>query len=135
MDLDDVLLRVYSPQMIVAEKIRAICQQLPEYKSVVPSINGRPRPRDFFDIYNVSKSLSVDFENSEFHSIIKEVFTVKRVPLSYLDKIKSQREFHQSTFDSSVKISVPADFDLKSFDYYFEFVCANISKLEGLWKI
>jgi len=40
-------LRVYSPAMIVYEKLRALCQQLPEYP---PVTHPRPRPRDFVDI-------------------------------------------------------------------------------------
>src|SRR5690606_29858303 len=31
-DFDGYLLRVYSPSMIVFEKLRALCQQLPEYE-------------------------------------------------------------------------------------------------------
>ncbi len=47
-------LQAYSPRLIVAEKIRAICQQMPEYRRRVRSPGGRPRARDFFDIFNAS---------------------------------------------------------------------------------
>ena len=35
--IDDVIVYAYSPQMLVAEKVRAICQQMPEYVSFVKS--------------------------------------------------------------------------------------------------
>ena len=38
--LDDYTIFVYSPAMIVAEKIRALCQQMPEY-----SLRRNPAPR------------------------------------------------------------------------------------------
>ena len=48
MELDDYTIYVYSPTMIAIEKLRAICQQMPEY-----ALQRRPsaRARDFYDIY------------------------------------------------------------------------------------
>ncbi|MDN6900676.1 nucleotidyl transferase AbiEii/AbiGii toxin family protein [Oenococcus sicerae] len=44
------LIHIYSPLMVVYEKVRASCQQLPEYKR--PKI----RARDLYDIYNLLTS-------------------------------------------------------------------------------
>lgn len=58
----------YSHEMLVCEKIRAICQQMPEYIRVV---GGRPasRARDFIDIYVVSEQRELDFGSSQFHNV------------------------------------------------------------------
>src|SRR6266704_4408477 len=49
-DVDSYELHVYTPAMIAAEKLRALCQQMPEYKQ---RRNPAPRPRDFYDIHAV----------------------------------------------------------------------------------
>jgi predicted nucleotidyltransferase component of viral defense system len=46
-ELDDYTIYVYTPEMIVMEKLRAICQQMPEYSL---NSNKRARARDFYDI-------------------------------------------------------------------------------------
>lgn len=38
-ELDGSIVYVYSPAMLVLEKLRAICQQLPEYKEIIGSKN------------------------------------------------------------------------------------------------
>jgi hypothetical protein len=49
--LDGYRIFVYSPEMIVCEKLRAICQQMEEYGSIVKrSRAGSARARDFLDI-------------------------------------------------------------------------------------
>jgi len=50
-ELDGYKVYVYTPVMIVCEKIRAICQQMLEYRQVVRKQYGAARARDFFDIY------------------------------------------------------------------------------------
>jgi len=49
-DFDDYPIYVYSPEMIVIEKLRAICQQFPDYTH-----RGRAsaRARDFYDIHQL----------------------------------------------------------------------------------
>ncbi len=49
--VDGYSIFVYTPEMIVFEKLRALCQQLPQYVDIVPSFSPRPRARDFYDIY------------------------------------------------------------------------------------
>ena len=46
-ELDAYPLLVYTPAMIAAEKLRAICQQMPEYAR---RAHPAPRARDFYDI-------------------------------------------------------------------------------------
>jgi hypothetical protein len=85
--LDEYQVFGYSPVMFVCEKLRAICQQMPEYIALV---KGRPtaRARDFVDIHTVTGHYDVDYAADEFAQILNRIFEVKRVPLSLLGKIK-----------------------------------------------
>lgn len=50
-DLEGYRIYVYSPEMIVCEKLRAICQQMPEYAPIIQrNSRGNQRARDFIDI-------------------------------------------------------------------------------------
>ena len=51
-ELDHYTIYVYTPEMIYAEKLRAICQQMPEYSPMRHP--GSPRARDFYDIHLLS---------------------------------------------------------------------------------
>ena len=53
--LDDFKVFGYSPEMFIAEKLRAICQQMREYVITVHKDKTKPRSRDFLDIYIVSE--------------------------------------------------------------------------------
>jgi predicted nucleotidyltransferase component of viral defense system len=126
---------VYSPAMIVAEKIRAICQQSPDYGPIVKRGRaGTARARDFLDIYVGCEVLGVDFARPHFHEIVREMFLVKRVPLLMIGEIESQREFHRPDF-ASVQATVKSGFKLKSFDDYFDYVVEKCRALEVLWKV
>lgn len=134
-EIDGYTVFVYSPEMIVGEKVRAICQQLPQYGPIVKrSRAGAARARDFLDIYVCCETLEVDFTRPNFHEIVREMFLAKRVPLSLIDEIKSQREFHRPDF-VSVQATVKPDFGLKSFDEYFNYVVESCRALEVLWKV
>src|SRR5690349_6525465 len=61
-DIDDYTVYVYSSEMIAVEKLRAICQQIPEY-----TLNRTPRPRarDFFDIHLIVSKTGVELTAKE----------------------------------------------------------------------
>ena len=59
-ELDGLSIFVYTPEMIVVEKLRAICQQTKEYVNLFDSNNRSPRARDFFDIYVTINALNID---------------------------------------------------------------------------
>jgi len=67
----------YSPGMLVAEKLRAICQQMPEYTNVLKK-HRSPRGRDFLDIHTVAEYFKVDFGSSGFQQTVKKVFQAKQ---------------------------------------------------------
>lgn len=123
--LDHFTINVYTPEMLVIEKLRAICQQMPEYSI---KSGSRARARDFYDIHAVvTKTNIVLSENLE---LIKNIFMAKEVPLVLLGKIKEYREFHRPDWDS-VRNSV-VDL-INSFDFYFDFVLEQVEGLESLW--
>ena len=132
--VDDVSVYGYSPAMTVAEKLRAICQQMPEYAPIIGRKNrgGALRARDFLDIYMVADKYSVDFDDEEFRQVVRKVFDVKRVPLELIGKIESTRDFHSHDF-AGVEDTVYADVEIKDFDFYFDFVLEKVAALEALW--
>jgi predicted nucleotidyltransferase component of viral defense system len=131
-EVDGTTFYVYSIAMIVAEKFRALCQQMPEYGVVIQrSRPGASRARDFFDIHKLVSAGYVNVDSNEFHELLRETFAVKRVPLDLLYKIKDYKAFHESDFQS-VKDTVQPDEDIETFDYYFNFTCNLAKRLESL---
>lgn len=123
---------VYTPVMIVYEKLRAICQQMEEYGRIVAT-HRRARARDFFDIYTIVEQWRTPVDVFEPHSIniINEVFEVKRVPLSFLLLIKNYREYHRDNFNA-VRDSVNVEQRLESYDYYFDYVVGIADQLHEI---
>lgn len=130
-ELDGYKIYAYSPQLVVCEKIRAICQQMPEYGEIVRN-HGSARARDFVDIYTVAEHFEIAFDDGSFRATIKDVFAAKRVPLSLIGKIAETRDFHQGDF-AAVQATVKADVELKEFDFYFNWVVSKCRHLESLW--
>jgi len=104
----------YSRELIVLEKIRAICQQHPDYKFKL----SKNRARDFYDIYELTKDVDDDFAHRcSLH--IENVFRAKEVPVIILqsfwedDFIDRQRR----GFDQ-VKNTVQGK--VYDFDFYLE---------------
>ena len=123
LDLDDFVVRAYSPTMIAVEKYRAICQQHPDY---TPRAHPTARARDFFDIHSIVNWRSIDLGSEASRRLFQAVFAAKRVPLALLRAISEQREFHRADWPS-VQQSVVGP--LESFDFYFDFVLARFPDL------
>lgn len=115
-------LRVYSPAMIVFEKLRAICQQMKGYSYVA---HPKPRPRDFVDICAVLDSGQTDVLGAQ--GIIDAVFAQKEVPLEWLKNIERERPFHASGW-ASVAAEIGSE---QSFDYYFDRVIEFVETLHA----
>ena len=124
---------VYTPEMLVFEKIRAICQQMSEYTAVVPNIGKSARARDFFDIYTVLQHWKVDIAAPENLELLGNIFAAKRVPVELIQKIPEYRDFHRPDF-SSVRDTVKADVELQDFDFYFDYVVEKLAALKALWE-
>jgi hypothetical protein len=134
-DLQGFTIPVYSPRMIACEKLRAVCQQMEEYAPIVnrSARPGAPRARDFFDIYILCEELHVEFGGEDFNRLLKATFAAKRVPLGFIELIPTSREFHRPDF-TSVAATVKPGFDLKDFDFYFDYVLEKCKALKPLWK-
>lgn len=124
-DFDGFELRVYSPAMIVYEKLRALCQQLPEYE---PVTHPRPRPRDFVDI--VSVLAEREDEVLAKSELLGLVFSAKDVPVEWLRRISEsgQREFHRSAW---VQVEQQLPPGAGEYETYYERVISFIGRLEA----
>lgn len=128
-EFDGYKISIYSPTMMVAEKLRAICQQSKEYGEIVKRTRpGGPRARDFVDIYVLVEKYGIDVTSTEFGDILSSVFSAKRVPLSFLDLIEQYKDFHSGNFQA-VKDTVKPDFELQDFDFYFRYVLELVAKI------
>ena len=97
MNVDGYTVYVYSPEMIILEKMRAICQQTKEYRSQENS-GGRPRPKDFYDIYMLINKMKINIRTPENALMLRKIFEKKRVPSDLLMIIKEYREYHRNGF-------------------------------------
>ena len=121
---------VYMPELLVIEKLRAICQQMKEYAQYVRNPTMSPRAKDFFDVYTTIQHFKIDLKEPDNIELIRLVFEAKRVPLNFLNKIKDYKEFHLQDF-VSVKDTVKPGIDLKDFDFYFDYVVGLCEDLKS----
>jgi predicted nucleotidyltransferase component of viral defense system len=125
--VDDYTIYVYSPEMIVIEKLRAVCQQMADY---TVTRNKTPRARDFYDIYQVVKERGVDIGAKDNLNLFGDIFGAKQVPLKLLSQIRDCREFHELDWPA-VETSIAGAHE--SFEFYFNFVVELVSSVETLW--
>jgi predicted nucleotidyltransferase component of viral defense system len=131
-DVDDYTVFVYTPEMIFCEKLRAICQQMPEYGPIVKRDRaGASRARDFIDIHALMTKCNIDPTTHENRELLAHIFAAKRVRLSLLRILEKYREFHRVSYDA-VLAAVKPGVTLRDFDFYFDFVRDLIADLEPL---
>ena len=117
--------------MIVFEKIRAICQQMPEYTKLIGKSYQTARARDFFDIYTVLNHFTIDLTASNNIKLLKRIFKQKGVDLGLIKNIRNYKEYHREDF-STIQNTVKSDIKLKAFDFYFDYV---VTKCDDLCKV
>jgi len=125
--IGDCTVYVYTPAMIALEKLRALCQQMPEYRHVRLK---RPRARDFYDVYCILTEGTVNLRTASNIELARSIFRAKEVPLNLIPKIADYREFHRQDW-SGVEDSVSGE--LRDFDFYFDYVVQELNHLESLW--
>jgi hypothetical protein len=129
-EIDNFDIYVYAPEMIAIEKLRAICQQMPDYHlNRIP----RARARDFYDIHLIVTETGVNLPSAENKDLLRHIFEAKEVSLDLLQLIAEQREFHRPDWDS-VRLSIASD-GLMEFDFYFDFVLKQVTLLKSLGNI
>lgn len=130
-EIDDYTITVYSPIMIIYEKLRAICQQSNTYVSVMHT-NRKARARDFYDIYTVVEQLKLkdQLKKALNIEILKAIFEIKKVPLSTLELIPqgTDKDFHASNFEA-VRESSKNSQSVKDFDFYYQYVSDIVTDL------
>jgi hypothetical protein len=72
----------YTRELLVLEKLRAICQQHPDY----PYNKDKNRARDFYDILQLTQNADEAFLKN-CHEEIEKVFAAKEVPLLILNAL------------------------------------------------
>jgi predicted nucleotidyltransferase component of viral defense system len=122
-EIEGLTIYVYAPRLLVFEKVRAICQQIPEYSKIVPSFSPRPRTRDFYDIYILLEHFDIELNEEESKEVMKKVFDAKRVPHHFLKRMSAHKEIHKQDFPSLLDTVSPLERgNLKDFDFYFDYV-------------
>ncbi|MHC4477167.1 MAG: nucleotidyl transferase AbiEii/AbiGii toxin family protein [Planctomycetota bacterium] len=134
-EIDDYTVYVYTPEMIVLEKLRALCQQMSEYSRLVGKSYQTARARDFFDIHSVIEHFKIVLTTSENIGLLKEIFEAKEVPLDFIGSIKNYREYHRPDF-AAVENTVKGNVKIEDFDFYFDYVVSKCHELlEALGEI
>ncbi len=128
-EFEDHAIPVYTPPMLAIEKLRAICQQMPEYEF---RKNPTPRARDFYDIHTIVTEMAVDLATAENLDLISLVFAAKAVPLLLISRIGESREFHRQEWPDVLDHLTGV---IESFDFYFDFVIGQTKRLEALWTV
>lgn len=130
-ELDGYTIYVYSPEMIVCEKLRAICQQMPEYAEIIRRKGlGNQRARDFIDIETLIQKFDIDLGTERARNLAEQMFKIKHVPIDFLWKIQKTQEFH-STGYAEVRATMRPGIEIHDFSYYFDFVIAQVNKLKS----
>lgn len=125
--VDGHVVYVYTPEMIVFEKVRAICQQLPMYKAIVPSFSPRARARDFYDIKLLIEKYDIDISSPENVDLLSCIFQAKGVPLSYIKEIQNFKSIHKDNWESV--LATIGTKEVGDFDQYFDFLTNLLSRV------
>jgi hypothetical protein len=113
--------------MIAGEKLRAICQQMPDYRFG----NKTARARDFYDIHQIVSENEIDLTTRENLAMLAAIFSAKHVPPELLQHVDKYRDFH-APYWPAVKASISGAHE--DFDYYFWFVVRLASNIHAAWK-
>jgi len=119
---EDITLKIYSPWMIILEKLRALCQQMDEYSK---RKNPSQRARDFFDIYTTAKAYvydrTSDKDKEDLKELFKNIFEIKEVDIFLLENLEAYREFHRPSFQKVIDSVLADERDtLEDYDFYFD---------------
>ena len=126
--VDGYKIFVYSAEMIVFEKVRAICQQLPSYAAIVPSHSERPRARDFYDIHLIMSQRHIDPGTIWNKQLLTHIFLAKKVPLGFIKEIGGHLDGHRRDWPNVVA-TLSAKDGVQDFDFYARFVVRQFQPL------
>ena len=95
-EIEGMILRVYTLEMILFEKIRALCQTMPEYSEIVESAKPKHRARDIYDIFIIYNSGNLNLDKD----MLSEIFKAKQVPLEFINNMESLREHNSENWET-----------------------------------
>jgi hypothetical protein len=118
--------------VLVAEKIRALCQQTDAYRT---QVGGQPRGRaqDLYDIHTLLERLDFNPRSAEFIQLLRDVFSAKRCDRSLLLEFPATRELLRADFENKLVNTVSPGALLLGFDEYFEYLYRLTQKLHAAW--
>lgn len=128
-EIEGSVIFVYTPEMIVFEKLRALCQSMPEYQKIIPSAKTKGRARDFYDIWNICQNQEIDFINKT--ELLKEIFDAKKVPLDFLNYFEKYKDLQKEDWVNVKDTIQTEDF---GFDHYYEFVMERVVTIRDAIK-
>jgi len=129
-DIDGAVFYVYTPEMIVFEKIRALCQSMPEYSQIIPTAKVKGRARDFYDIWNLCDKYLIDFESDTNKKMFVEIFNAKRVPLNFIDYFLKYKDLQKEDWNNVVDTLL--EDDTRGFYFYFDYVVDKLKHFKNL---
>jgi hypothetical protein len=129
-EFDGYTIYAYTPTMIAIEKLRAICQQMPEYPLISPAMK-RARARDFYDIWAILTETGLDLGTPDNLALTEHIFAAKDVPLGLIPRIPEHRDFHHPDWP---RVQATVSGPLESFDFYFDAVVRASEALQPLWE-
>lgn len=128
--IEGVILYVYTPEMILIEKLRALCQSMKEYKSIVRSANQKQRARDVYDIH-IIKTNFPGIEKNITKELVDNIFEAKRVPLEFLDQMEDLREHNRENWQTVLQ-TIGQGIELDEYDVYFDQMIETIEYIKEL---
>jgi hypothetical protein len=122
-EFEDTYIAIYTPLMVVYEKLRAICQTADSYNVIIKrSRDSKPRTKDFYDIFMIMNSDVLNVDILENLPLLKRIFEVKRVPIDFLKDIKNNEEFHGANFEQLLSTLPKDEVEHPNFKPYFDYV-------------
>lgn len=132
-EVEGLKIFIYSPQMMAFEKLRAICQQFPQYTEVIPSHSARPRSRDFYDIHLICEQHEIEVGSDKSVELVGLIFGAKKVPLSYIKDIVANAAVHRQDWQNLLDTLPAAErAEVKPFDHYLQFVIDKFKPFTSL---
>lgn len=128
-DLQGVTIRVYSPVLLAAEKLRALLQQHPDYPQISKPTK-RSRARDLYDIWILCDHFALRLE--AHLQTVEAVFHAKKVDLALLSRLRELRNLH---FASWSDVENAVGHTIEDFDFYFNYVVGIAERLYAQWNV
>lgn len=132
-EIDGTTIYLYSPLMIIYEKIRASCQQLDLYKLT----SNKTRARDLFDIYSTLTDISnvelrEEVINPDNFIILKRMFALKKVSIDLIPQVRNIKDRLYTDYEQSVLPQIPRETAPPNFEFLFSY---NMELFDELYRI